>query len=60
MRGMERRRASYRVSSPDEAVDIDRERRALPRLVFCLLASNHADDDHVAGISVANGEVVTL
>jgi hypothetical protein len=60
MRGMERRRVSYRVSSPDEAVDIDRKGRALSRLVFCLLASNHVDDDEVAGCLVVDGEVVTL
>ena len=38
---------SYRVSSPDEAVHVDRKSRALARLVFCLLASNHVDDDEV-------------
>jgi hypothetical protein len=60
MRAMERRRVSYRVSSSDEAVDIDRKGRALSRLVFCLLASNHVDDDEVAGGLVVDGEVVTL
>jgi hypothetical protein len=45
MRGMERRGVSYRVSSADEAIHVDRKGCALSRLVFCLLASNHGDDE---------------
>jgi hypothetical protein len=58
MRGMERRRLSYRVSSPDEAVDIDRKGRALSRLVFCLLASNHVDYDEVLSGRWCGGDAV--
>jgi hypothetical protein len=44
MKGMGRMETAYRVSSADEAVDINRKGCTLSRLVFWLLASNHFDD----------------
>jgi hypothetical protein len=39
------RKATYRVSHADEAVDINRDGRTFFGLVLWLLTSNHFDDD---------------